>query len=226
MNIRHNNTPAHLTLIQDSLNHKRPSLRATGFTLLEILIALFIFTIISLIMVGALHSVLTAQSRTENNARYFSEVQTTLTLLSRDLEQSINRQITNNSGGTENALVGTDSEISFTHAGLFNPFGSLNRSTLQRTHYFLKDGSLIRETWPTLDITSGTKSSDRKLVDQVTSLQFEYLDQNGKLQSSWPPPGQTQSILPHAVRVLITLQPLGTLTQFFLLPGYSNAPQN
>lgn len=198
----------------------------SGFTLLEILIALFIFTIISLIMVGALHSVLTAQSRTESNSRYFDSVQTTLTLLSRDLEQSINRQVTSNDGSLQDAFVGTDSEITFTHAGLFNPFGTLNRSTLQRTHYFLKDKSLTRETWPTLDITKETKSSKRILLTKVTRLHFEYLDEHGKFQTSWPAPGQTQSTLPHAVGVYITLETLGNLTQLYLLPGFSNAPQN
>lgn len=40
-----------------------------GFTLLEIIIALFVFSIVSMIVVGALHNVLTTQSVTEKKSR-------------------------------------------------------------------------------------------------------------------------------------------------------------
>lgn len=198
----------------------------SGFTLIEVLIALFVFTIISMIMVSALHSVLNAQSATEKNAAGFNQLQLTLILLQRDLEQTIERPVSNAANVAEPALSGTTSEISFTHAGFANPFGALTRSTLQRTHYFIRKEHLIRETWPQLDITHDTASNQRDLLSNVTELHFQYLDKEGKFQNYWPALSQNQAGLPYAVRVVITLKTLGKISQLYVIPGQPLAKQN
>jgi general secretion pathway protein J len=196
-----------------------------GFTLLEILIALFVFTIVAMIMVSALHTALTIQTTTEKNARRFNHLQTTILLMSRDLEQTIDRSILNAGGTEEPALYGTNTEIKFTHAGLANPFWELNRSTLQRTHYFLRKNSLFRETWPVLDQTRHTQASHRLLLKEVTDLRFQYLDQHGKFQNAWPVPGQTEAGLPRAIRVLITTKNRGNISQLYVIAGQSLEPK-
>src|SRR6185312_5679581 len=102
-----------------------------GFTLLEIIIALFIFSIVSIIIVSALHNVLNTQAATEKKAARLAELQIALLLLSRDIEQTVNRPIVNASGMLE-GFIGSSHTITFTHAGFVNPFGQLQRSTLQR----------------------------------------------------------------------------------------------
>lgn len=189
-----------------------------GFTLLEILIALFVFTIISMIMVSALHTVLTTQAVTEKNSARFNQLQIATLLLSRDLEQAIDRPVINNTGATEPALIGTATEIKFTHTGLANPNAGMNRSTLQRTHYFMRDNSLIRETWAELDITRDTPENQRKLHNDIDTLYFQYLDENGKFQTSWPLSGQNHAGLPRAVRVNITLKNSDKLSQTYVIP--------
>jgi general secretion pathway protein J len=194
-------------------------LRNKGFTLLEILIALFVFSIISLIMVSALHTALNTQTVTEKNAERFSQLEITFNLVSRDMEQIIDRPIVNAKGSTEAALIGTSTDISFTHAGLANPFGELTRSTLQRTHYFLSKSTLIRESWPELDRTTKTISSQRELVNDIVDLRFQYLDQEGKFQHVWPPQGQTQVSMPKAIRIELTFKNHDKMSQLYLIPG-------
>jgi type II secretion system protein J len=63
--------------------------RRAGFTLLEILIALFIFTIVSMILVSALHNVLNNQAATEKKAHQLAKLQIAMLLMSRDIEQTI-----------------------------------------------------------------------------------------------------------------------------------------
>lgn len=191
----------------------------SGFTLLEILIALFIFTIVSLILVNALHSILTTQASTEKHAARLSELQMAMTLLSRDLEQTINRPITTVSGGVDPPLMGTEKDVTFTHAGLVNPLGELRRSTLQRTRYRLGKGVLFRESWEALDQTPYTQLNTRAILSNVAKISYQYLDQNGNFQVRWPPTTQTSTEpLPHAVKITIELIDLGSITQLYLVP--------
>lgn len=189
-----------------------------GFTLLEILIALFIFSIVSMIMVGALHTVFNSQSNTAKHADAITKLQIAFLLMSHDLEQTIDRQVTNAKGIAEGPFIGTHDTVTFTHAGFANPLGSQLQSTLQRTAYSLQNESLVRSVWPVLDQTQKTLPSYRTLLHSVTELRFEYLDSKGKFQNNWPIENQQQEPIPRAIRVTITLKNWGTLTQLFLMP--------
>jgi len=189
-----------------------------GFTLLEILIALFIFSIVSMVMVSALHTVFNSQSITAKHAASLTKLQIALLLMSRDFEQTVNRPVTNAKEIVEAAFIGTPDTVTFTHAGMANPLGTLQRSTLQRTQYSLNNAHLIRSIWPVLDQTAKTLPSYRILLRSITALRFEYLDNQGKFQNNWPLADQKQAVFPRAVRVIITLKNWGTLSQLYLIP--------
>ena len=63
-------------LKDEELAHVRN--KKMGFTLIEILIALFVFTIISMIMVSALHNIFNYQAETEKQAARLNELQLAL----------------------------------------------------------------------------------------------------------------------------------------------------
>lgn len=192
-----------------------------GFTLIEILIALFIFTIVSIILVTALHNIFNYQAETEKQAERLNKLQFALLFISHDIEQIINRPILNSDGAEEGALIGARQSLVLTHAGFSNPLGTLHRSTLQRSGYVLKDGNLIRETWDSIDQGANAPVHSRKLLDDVTDLQFEYLNDKMKFQTTWRVEGQTQpnTALPRAIRISLTLKKWGKLTQLYLMPG-------
>jgi general secretion pathway protein J len=194
--------------------------KKAGFTLLEILIALFIFTITAVIMAHALHTISISQTGTEKKAARLAKLQITTLLLSRDLEQASNRSVTNAKNLTEAPFQGTAYSIAFTHGGIANPTGQLQRSSLQRVHYFIEKNTIIREVWAVLDQVQTTQGLQRKLMDEVTDLRFEYLDDKNSFHNSWPPAGQSKvAELPRAVRVTITLANWGKLSQLYLLTG-------
>ncbi len=196
-----------------------------GFTLLEILIALFIFSIVSMIMVSALHTVFTSQSTTAKHADALTKLQIAFLLMSRDFEQTINRPITNAKGMVDPPFMGTHNTVSFTHGGFANPLGMMQRSTLQRTEYSLDNDHLIRSIYPVLDQTQKTLPSHRILLHSTTDLRFDYLDNQGKFQNNWPPTDQKQSVFPRAVRVSITLKNWGILTQLYIIPQTEKPPE-
>jgi general secretion pathway protein J len=197
-------------------NHKASCQR--GFTLLEILIALFIFTIVSIIMVTTLHSVFESQTLTEKKATQMSELQMALLLISRDLEQSIDRPVLNAKNMLDGAMLGSHDQVTFTHGGLKNPNGKLLIGSLQRTEYTMIDHELIRRTWEVLDQAAKTLPTTRVLYHGVSDLRFEYLDKEGKFQNNWPN-NSSDDALPVAIRISLSVENWGKITQLYLLKG-------
>lgn len=189
------------------LHHKH------GFTLLEVLIALFIFTIVSIIMSKALQTVFRSQHQVEMSSTRFAELNLALTLMANDLDQIIDRPVNVNTI-VENSVIGTNTILTFTHAGLSNPLGQETRSTLQRTRYLLQQNQLQRITWPALDQTPYTKSSTRIMLNDINHLEFEYLNKDNQFQYKW-----TDAELPRAIRVSFEIEGLGRMSQLFVIVG-------
>lgn len=218
------------------------ALKRMGFTLVEILIALFIFTLVALIMTKALHSILATQAATEQVAEQLTETQLALLLLSRDLEQALDRPVYKQDGSLEESFIGSRTSLVLTHSGFANPDGAQQSSSLQRSGYRLENGQLLRDTWIALDQAPHTLPESRVLLKGVKALSFRYLDHKNVFHSFWPPenepyqstsknPAATNAIskamealqgsstkLPRAVEINLTLSHGGQLQQIDLLP--------
>jgi len=192
-----------------------------GFTLIEILIALFIFTIISVMIVGALHTVITAESVTEKKAERLRDLQMTFLLMSRDIEQAVNRPVVNSDGKEEAAFVGNKTEFRLTHMGYASTPLMSAHGTLQRTGYNLAGDTLVRQTPQALDQAPKTKVSTRNLLQNVADIQFDYLDKQGRFHEKWPLDDDKQP-LPRAVRIQLTLTSLGKMTEIYLIAAEEN----
>jgi general secretion pathway protein J len=197
-----------------------------GFTLLEILIALFIFTIVATITTEALHTTINNQRALSKRSRAFTELQMTLLLLSRDIEGAVLRPITNAKNSYESALTGSSSEFSLTRGGVQNPQSQLRTSQLQRVHYVEINDTLYRERWLALDSTPKTPHEKRALLHHVSKIRFEYLDDQRRFHDRFPPPESTKDELPRAIRVSLTLKKEGNITQLYLLPEQSISHAN
>lgn len=189
-----------------------------GFTLVEILVALFIFTIISMILMSGLHNLITIHSGTEKSAERLRQLQLAMLLVRRDVEQTVNRPIVNASGKAERAFIGTPYGFTFTHLGLANPMGVAVQSSMQRTSYFLRKDSLYRQVWNAVDATVGTHSYTKILISGITRAEFAYLDHNKQFRNQWPQQGQANQGLPRAVKLTLVIANWGALTQIYVIP--------
>lgn len=191
-----------------------------GFTLLEILIALFVFTILALMMTGALRGVIRTQAGTEHSAERVRVLQIVLVRMSRDIEQVVNRPVKNAVGKETPAFYGTPEGFSFTHNGIVSLSDKVKRSTLQRAQYLWKDGTLWRMAWKVLDqVPDSPKPSQRDVLNDVASVYFQYLDRNNVFHKNWPVPGRSSEPLPRAVRITLNIADWGKIEQLYVIPA-------
>lgn len=191
--------------------------KITGFTLLEILIALFIFTVLSTLLVAALHNIIGTETRTANHAERLHELQRAMLLFSRDVEQAVNRPVLNGDGRALPAFTGNKNGFQFTHSGFANPFGAAQQSNLQRTAYQFEGKALVRQTWNVLDQAPTTKAHHREILPDVKNAYFEYLDHDLRFHDDWPLPNKKEEMLPRAVRIIFTLPNWGQVSQLYVI---------
>lgn len=199
----------------------------SGFTLLELLVALAIFALLSVMAYAGLSTVLTANQVLDTNMERLSEVQRSITFLSRDIRQTVNRGIRDTFGDIKLPLIGASEfdtlgtpTIELTHTGYANPLGT-KRSFLQRVAYRVEENILYRNSWRVLDQAQDSQADALAICQNVEALQLRYLDQANTWHEQWPPsdPDYRGSVLPMAVEVTLTLTDWGKVVRLLPLVG-------
>ena len=204
-------------------NHPSIANRWRGFTLLELLIAIAIFSIIATFAYAGLNVVLDTKQQTDEHLEALSKMQLGLHLLQMDIEQTVDRPIRNEYGDSEPALrSGGQSELllELTRTGYANPM-KLPRSQLQRVGYLLEEETLYRVTWPVLDRAQDSEPRRQTLFSGVDSLTLNFFDKEMKRQTRWPPQStqDTDEIgLPKGLEMVIETKSMGNLRRVFRVP--------
>ena len=189
--------------------------KRVGFTLLELLVALVVFTIVAVMGYSGLKTILTTQAHLTKQSEQLKHLQYTFSRLAQDIEQVVNRPIRDEYGDSQLAFQGDTSIFLLTRGGWRNP-AQQSRSTLQRVSYLVQDKQLFRHYWWVLDRAQDSQPIVTSLLDQVEAFQLRYLDTEQKWHDQWPP-ATTTSLLA-AIEVAITITDWGTLTRLFIVP--------
>ncbi len=190
-----------------------------GFTLIEVMVALAIFGVLTALAYGALARTLSNADMLTESMDRLQSLQRTMSYLTTELLQTSPRSIRADLGQYEPALISSfasDFALQLTHGGWPNSAG-VPRSTQQRTAYRIEDGDLIRYHWNVLDRTVNNLPVTTVMMTDVDSLTFRFLQVNGEWTDQWPPLSmQTSSntiALPRAVAISLVLPDEGELTR-------------
>ncbi|NIA28112.1 MAG: type II secretion system minor pseudopilin GspJ [Desulfobulbaceae bacterium] len=189
--------------------------RNTGFTLIEVLVAMAIFGVMSMLAYMTLGQTLANSEMLTERMDRLRAIQQTVRFLSSDFVQAAPRPVRLELGDSMGPAVFTslsgEFALELTHGGWGNPAG-LPRGTLQRTAYRLEKDELVRYHWNVLDRTYANQPIANVLLDGVESLLFRYLAADGEWSEVWPPLAQPDiRARPRAVEIVLTLADEGEI---------------
>ena len=189
-----------------------------GFTLVEALVALMLFGLIAAAGTAVLSVSIDNRFAVRSATDRTAGLQRTRSLLKADLGQATTRRTRDRNGDPHPvALAGAtargDPVLIVTRAGWSNS-GGAGRSSLQRVEYRLVGDRLERRVSPFLD--GSRPGPPQLLLSGVTDLTVTFV-QDGR-ETLAPTPGAAGGP-PDAVRLEMTLDGYGRLTQLFLIGG-------
>tara|TARA_B110000116_G_scaffold250007_2_gene244076 strand:- start:3965 stop:4762 length:798 start_codon:yes stop_codon:yes gene_type:complete len=162
-----------------------------GFTLLEVMIAISIFSFLAIGSYQLLSSEISAQGRLKAHSAQLYNWQRSMRLILSDFQQAAARPIRGEYGDKESAMKGLSDSVSFTRSGWANPFQH-PRSMQQRVQYELDsddDGNryLVRRYWQVLDRGQDSEAQEQIIMRDLEEIRFRYRDITGKWFDKWPP---------------------------------------
>ncbi len=205
--------------------------RERGFTLLELLVALFIAAVMFAMGYGAIRQALNGRDAIREQQTKLLEIQTTMRVLEQDFVQLTPRPVRAPTGYTWmpalQATASTQPVVALTRAGWTNPNG-LQRPGLQRVAYYFENGTLRREYWTVLDPTQTSTTVKRDVMTHLKAVSFRFMDQAKQWQEQWPVASATQGSLqqemvlqgrPIAVEITLDTEDWGKLVRILEITG-------
>jgi general secretion pathway protein J len=204
-------------------------MRARGFTLIELMVAIFITAIVFALGYGAINQAVNSRDALDERQARLLEVQTAFRVISQDINQLTPRAVRDPSGNNMNPVLESSSNsqpfLQLTRGGWANPAG-VQRPTVQRVAYMYENNELRREYWPVADPLLSVERQKRRLLTGVKSVTFKYMDITRNWRETWPPQSAVQGTSqanqrarPIAVEVTIELDDWGKIRRVYEVPG-------
>lgn len=210
----------------------------SGFTLVEVLIAMAITAFVSVLSYQTLSTALAGIESARTESERLHEINRAFTVLSRDVRQMTNRPVRDEFGQMASAVSGGElarDPLRLTRSGWHNSTGA-PRSTLQRVVYRLEEDKLLRLSYPVLDRTTAIEPTETVLIDGVEVFELRFLpsvnalevDRNQIIdrrfwQENWVADvGFTDKIIdpPAAIEVRVILSDWGELERLYVMPSF------
>jgi general secretion pathway protein J len=202
-----------------------------AFTLVEVLIALTIFAVITLIGYRTLSSLFDTRERLNAQSAKLRDLSLFFARIEADFNALMPRAITNADDKLEAALQVAPVQsrdqpfIAFTRAGFAAASG--RGGAPQRIGYRLRDNTLELLVWPSLDLAPRALPNVYPALRDVRELRIRMLDGRGQWQVVWPAPGraatETNTGLPRAIELTLTPNNAPPITRLFTLREVGDA---
>lgn len=204
-----------------------------GFTLLEILIAMAIFTMIGLASYSVLTTTTDSNSISKQRIAKLEALQRAMLYMERDILQAVPRAVRIEGDGSGKVISGGRDQIeseadglALVRTGWQNPLLMLPRSTLQAVGYRLQEGQLQRLYTLRPDNVIGAEPKVVVLLEDVQDFRVQFLvnsNDNNSRNLDWQD-DYIGSVLPRAIAVEIDSLDFGLIRREFLLASEGANP--
>lgn len=191
-----------------------------GFTLIEMMVALAIFAMLSAGGVLLLRGSADTQSAVERQLSSLSSMERVRLLLSADLSQALARPTRAADGSNRPAFIGDSSAMRFVRGG-FEALSDAPEPDIARLRWSQEGGRIVRRQYGRLD-GGDEPALDAELLENVEGLTLSYRDAAGGWVNAWP--DGSGLALPRAVRVSLT-RDATPLEFIFAIPAAGEEPQ-
>jgi len=184
-----------------------------GFTLVEMMIALSIFGMLTAAGVTLLTLTARTQETSDRLLAELGEIRRTGALLDADLAQAAPRLHRDRAGAARPAFAGGTGEAPLLLAFVRRGWDAGEGATVQRVAWRLREGRLERLSWSRVD--GGGEPVAMVLLDDVRSARLRYRDEEGAWRERWDPTDPTR--LPRALELVVESETHGLVRQLFLV---------
>jgi general secretion pathway protein J len=181
-----------------------------GLTLVEVLVALAILGLLSILAYRALDATLQVRGRVAVEAGRWRELSFFFDRLREDIDQPATRGPRTADGARLQAWSGSAAALEFAvigHGG--NP--------LRHVKYRLHAGVVELLLWPVFDAAPADVPETHALVQGVRSLRFGYLNRSRTWVETWPPQGAGNEA-PLGIRIDISMADGTRVSRIFAVP--------
>ena len=191
--------------------------REAGFTLVELMVALLIFAMLSAAGVALLSFSVRSQEAADARLGELAQIRRANALLTSDLAQAAPR-LSRDEAGVVRAAFGGGTGAADAPALLlvrrgWDNYDGAARSSLQKVEYRLVGDRLERTAYRYVD--GAASLGPVTLVDGVRAIRLRYRDERGEWRERWDPTQLSQ--MPRAVELILTPRDRPPVRQLFLV---------
>ena len=194
------------------MSHSRK--QQSGFTLLEVLIAIALFAVLTLMTGQLLTASINSNEITKKHQQRFTALLRTVNMLEKDIRQFVPRPLQHSTEVMESGQT----HLMLTTASLEDNSDACCAPAIQRVRWYLKDRVLYREVWQYPDAIKPTLTLP--MLDEVDKFTLRY-----NVQGSFPKKTDALVTFPQAVEFTLELDNPGTITRLVRLPEQHNQTQ-
>lgn len=194
-----------------------------GFTLVELLVALAIFAIMSGFAYRGLVAMLDSREALAKESRKWRDVALFVGRVERDLAAVLPRRATSATGTLlaplSSAIDATPGPAGLALSRSGNMLAGNASAAPQRVAYRLLEGRVERLAWAGIDAAPRDEPAPAAVLAEATALAFRFLDpKSNEWRADWGLPGNAEERLPAAVEMTLTLASGESIVRLFDLP--------
>ncbi len=166
----------------------------SGFTLVEMLVALAIFSLLTAGATTAMVAALKTKTQVDEVVAEITAMETARALMRADMDNIIIRPGRDQYGNREQYVIsgGVDNLLTFTRGGRENPGGLEKRGGVQRVAYVFEDEKLIRRSFVVDNPAPLSPLRDRVLLENIENIEVSFEQEQLTFSQMFVPIDQTE----------------------------------